>query len=239
GEQPVAGQRLELAVEGGGRGRRLRPLERRVEGGPQRGGEPGREAVGVEPLPVLQGPGVVPGRVRHQPAEQHLPFEERRLEADRLQGGAGGLVVVGFVPLERGQDGVVRDVPVRGDGGPVPQPHRPVGGVLDLRRAGEFDPPGRGGGAGPGQMRHLPAPTAGGAAGPVYYNRTSAPDHRPAMNFAEAHLLSPYRPPTSYPVSLNPDEAAAWLGGYFALWHPAALARVGRPPVASSSYDHD
>ncbi len=59
------------------------------------------------------------------------------------------------------------------------------------------------------------------------------------MNFAEAHLLSPYRPPTSYPVSLNPDEAAAWLGGYFALWHPAALARVGRPPVASSSYDHD
>src|SRR5579885_1209189 len=59
------------------------------------------------------------------------------------------------------------------------------------------------------------------------------------MNPAEAHLLSPYRPPTSYPVSLNPDEAAAWLCGYFALWHPAVLARVGRPPVASSTYDHD
>ncbi len=55
----------------------------------------------------------------------------------------------------------------------------------------------------------------------------------------EAHLLSPYRPPTSYPVSLNPDEAASWLAGYFALWHPAALIRIGRPPVASSSYDHD
>ena len=55
----------------------------------------------------------------------------------------------------------------------------------------------------------------------------------------EAHLLSPYRPPTSYPVSLNPDEAAAWLAGYFALWHPAVLAVVGRPPAASSSYDHD
>lgn len=55
----------------------------------------------------------------------------------------------------------------------------------------------------------------------------------------EAHLLSPYRPPTSYPVSLNPDEAAAWLSGYFALWHPAVLVRIGRPPVVSSSYDHD
>lgn len=55
----------------------------------------------------------------------------------------------------------------------------------------------------------------------------------------EAHLLSPYRPPTSYPVSLNPDEAAAWLSGYFALWHPAVLAGITRPPAAASSYDHD
>ena len=55
----------------------------------------------------------------------------------------------------------------------------------------------------------------------------------------EAHLLSPYRPPTSYPVSLNPDEAAAWLSGYFALWHPAVLAGITRPPSAASSYDHD
>lgn len=56
---------------------------------------------------------------------------------------------------------------------------------------------------------------------------------------SEAHLLSPYRPPTSYPVSLNPDEAASWLAGYFALWHPAVLVRIGRPPTAASSYDHD
>ncbi|HVK16987.1 MAG TPA: hypothetical protein VM533_08560, partial [Fimbriiglobus sp.] len=59
------------------------------------------------------------------------------------------------------------------------------------------------------------------------------------MTTAEAYLLSPYRPPTSYPVSLNADEAAAWLSGYFALWHPAVLARIGKPPVPSSSYDHD
>lgn len=55
----------------------------------------------------------------------------------------------------------------------------------------------------------------------------------------EAFLLSPYRPPTSYPVSLNPDEASAWLAGYFALWHPAILRDLPQPPQAASSYDHD
>ncbi len=59
------------------------------------------------------------------------------------------------------------------------------------------------------------------------------------MTPREAHLLSPYRPPTSYPVSLNPEEASSWLHGYFALWHPAALAGLSRPPQASSTYDHD
>jgi hypothetical protein len=59
------------------------------------------------------------------------------------------------------------------------------------------------------------------------------------MNHAEAHLLSPYRPPTSYPVTLNPDEASAWLAGYFALWHPAVISRLARPPQVSSTYDHD
>ncbi len=59
------------------------------------------------------------------------------------------------------------------------------------------------------------------------------------MTPREAHLLSPYRPPTSYPVSLNPEEASSWLHGYFALWHPAALAGSEKPPQASSTYDHD
>lgn len=59
------------------------------------------------------------------------------------------------------------------------------------------------------------------------------------MNPREAVLLSPYRPPTSYPVSLNPEEAAAWLNGYFALWHPAVLSVIGRPPTAAGTYDHD
>ena len=53
------------------------------------------------------------------------------------------------------------------------------------------------------------------------------------------YLLSPYRPPTSYPVTLADGEAAAWLNGYFALWHPAVLRLAAGPPEAASSYDHD
>ena len=59
------------------------------------------------------------------------------------------------------------------------------------------------------------------------------------MNPPEAVLLSPYRPPTSYAVNLNPEEAEAWLNGAFALWHPAVLALVGRAPVCASTHDHD
>jgi hypothetical protein len=52
-------------------------------------------------------------------------------------------------------------------------------------------------------------------------------------------LLSPYRPPTSYPVTLTDDEAAAWLNGYAAVWHPAAVRGAAAPPAAASAYDHD
>ena len=52
-------------------------------------------------------------------------------------------------------------------------------------------------------------------------------------------LLSPYRPPTSYPVTLTDDEASAWMNGYAAIWHPAVLRNAIAPPVAASAYDHD
>ncbi len=55
----------------------------------------------------------------------------------------------------------------------------------------------------------------------------------------QLHLLSSYRLATSYPLQQTPDEVAAWLNGYAALWHPAALAFAAQPPQASSSYDHD
>src|SRR5438105_2265854 len=59
------------------------------------------------------------------------------------------------------------------------------------------------------------------------------------MTDRQIHLLSPYRLPTSYPLQLSADEPAAWLNGYAALWHPAALAGAAQPPQASNSYDHD
>ncbi len=59
------------------------------------------------------------------------------------------------------------------------------------------------------------------------------------MSDRQLHLLSPYRLPTSYPLQLSGEEAAAWLNGYAALWHPAALVGATQPPQASNSYDHD
>src|SRR5580698_2009189 len=62
--------------------------------------------------------------------------------------------------------------------------------------------------------------------------------HR-AMIERQLHLLSASRMPTSYPLQLSADEVAAWLNGYAAMWHPAALAEATQPPQASVSYDHD
>src|SRR5690349_11695221 len=55
----------------------------------------------------------------------------------------------------------------------------------------------------------------------------------------QLHLLSASRMPTSYPLQLAAEEVAAWLNGYAALWHPAALVGSSQPPQASVSYDHD
>src|SRR5580658_7335624 len=59
------------------------------------------------------------------------------------------------------------------------------------------------------------------------------------MTDRQLHLLSASRMPTSYPLQLSAEEVAAWLNGYAALWHPAALAEATQPPQASVSYDHD
>ncbi|MFO0938242.1 MAG: hypothetical protein U0798_17185 [Gemmataceae bacterium] len=59
------------------------------------------------------------------------------------------------------------------------------------------------------------------------------------MNARPLYLLSAYRPPTSYPVSLADGEAASWMNGYAALWHPCALRGASQPAEAASSYDHD
>jgi hypothetical protein len=59
------------------------------------------------------------------------------------------------------------------------------------------------------------------------------------MSDRQLHLLSASRMPTSYPLQLAAAEVAAWLNGYAALWHPAALVGAVVAPQASVSYDHD
>ncbi len=59
------------------------------------------------------------------------------------------------------------------------------------------------------------------------------------MTDRQLHLLSPYRLPTSYPLQMSADEVSAWLNGYLALWHPAALSGAVQPPQVSNTYDHD
>src|SRR4051812_48977071 len=85
-----------------------------------------------------------------------------------------------------------------------------------------------------------PFPRREGGRGVRFCRETDGPPAKtPVMSDRQIHLLSPYRLPTSYPLTLTGDEAAAWLNGYAALWHPAVLAGSAQPPAASNSYDHD
>ncbi|HEY7313536.1 MAG TPA: hypothetical protein VH643_29565 [Gemmataceae bacterium] len=59
------------------------------------------------------------------------------------------------------------------------------------------------------------------------------------MNARELILLSPYRPPTQNTLYLGDEEVAAFLNGYTALWHPAALAGASAPPRLGSPYDYE
>lgn len=59
------------------------------------------------------------------------------------------------------------------------------------------------------------------------------------MAHSELALLSPYRPPTAYAVSLSDRESAAWLNAWHVLWQPAVLVRASHPPSAASPYDHN
>jgi hypothetical protein len=59
------------------------------------------------------------------------------------------------------------------------------------------------------------------------------------MNPRELILLSPYRLPTQNTLYLGDDDVAAFLNGYSALWHPAALQGAGGPPRIGSPYDYE
>src|SRR5260370_13668190 len=59
------------------------------------------------------------------------------------------------------------------------------------------------------------------------------------MSAGELFLLSPCRLPTTSTLYLGDDDVAAFLNGYLALWHPAALAGAGAAPRVVSPYDHE
>src|SRR3954462_4520557 len=59
------------------------------------------------------------------------------------------------------------------------------------------------------------------------------------MSARELILLSPYRLPTQSTLHLGDDEVAAFLNGYAALWHPAALLAAEAPPRLGSPYDYE
>jgi hypothetical protein len=52
-------------------------------------------------------------------------------------------------------------------------------------------------------------------------------------------LLSSFRPSSKYRQTIDQEEAAAFLHGYFALWHPAVIVRSSGPPVIGSHYEYD
>jgi len=55
----------------------------------------------------------------------------------------------------------------------------------------------------------------------------------------ELILLSPYKLPGQYPLTLADDEMASWLNGYSALWHPTVLWDAKQPPRVEATYDHE
>ena len=59
------------------------------------------------------------------------------------------------------------------------------------------------------------------------------------MSTRELFLLSPYRLPTQNTLYIADDDVAAFLNGYAALWHPAALLGASGLPRPASPYDHE
>jgi hypothetical protein len=52
-------------------------------------------------------------------------------------------------------------------------------------------------------------------------------------------LLNPYRLPAQHPLVLSPEDMAAWMNGYSALWHPALLWGAAGPPRVDGPYDYE
>jgi hypothetical protein len=59
------------------------------------------------------------------------------------------------------------------------------------------------------------------------------------MNTHELVLLSPYRYPAQYAMTMSDEDMAAWLNGFTALWHPALVWGAKGAPRCETTYDHE
>jgi hypothetical protein len=59
------------------------------------------------------------------------------------------------------------------------------------------------------------------------------------MNTHELVLLSPYRYPAQYAMTMSDEDMGSWLNGYTALWHPALLWQANGAPRCETTYDHE
>ena len=59
------------------------------------------------------------------------------------------------------------------------------------------------------------------------------------MKTHELILLSPYKFPAQYAMTLSDEDMAAWLNGFTALWHPAVMWQASAPPRCETTYDHE
>src|SRR5262249_13219685 len=55
----------------------------------------------------------------------------------------------------------------------------------------------------------------------------------------ELVLLSPYRYPAQYALTLADEDMSCWLNAYTALWHPALVWEAQAPPRVDTPYDHE
>ncbi|HZZ80622.1 MAG TPA: hypothetical protein VFE62_19115 [Gemmataceae bacterium] len=59
------------------------------------------------------------------------------------------------------------------------------------------------------------------------------------MNTHDLVLLSPYRFPAQYAMTMSDEDMASWLNAFTALWHPALLWQSKAPPRCEATYDHE
>jgi hypothetical protein len=59
------------------------------------------------------------------------------------------------------------------------------------------------------------------------------------MSEHELVLLSPYRYPAQYAMTMSDEDMASWLNGFTALWHPGVLWQSKGLPRCEATYDHE